>query len=87
MLEIGMHKHIRNELCRIKIGRLVEMQSQLVLHIDAIASCYDCAEETQYINNQQIFCYCRNRIHIYITLFMCYNTITHYQQSFKTLVK
>lgn len=51
MLEIGMHKHIRNKLRRIKIGRKEKMQSQQILHIDAIASCYNCAEEAQHINN------------------------------------
>lgn len=87
MLEIGMHKHIRNKLRRIKIGRKEKMQSQQILHIDAITSCYNCAEEAQYINNQQIFCYCRNGIHIYIILFMFYNTVAKNQQTLRSHIK
>lgn len=75
MLEIGMHKHIRNKLRRIKIGRKEKMQSQQILHIDAITSCYNCAEEAQYINNQQIFVTV-GMVFIYILFYSCFTILS-----------
>lgn len=54
MLEIGVHKHISYQLCRIEVGGKEKVQTQHVVQIYPVSLCHHIAEETQYVDYQQI---------------------------------
>ena len=64
MLEIGVLKHISYQLCRIEVGGKEKVQTQHVVQIYPVSLCHHIAEETQYVDYQQIFSYRRHIIHI-----------------------
>jgi hypothetical protein len=52
MLETAMHKHISNQLGRIKIRCHKKVQSQQVVQVNSILHGYHAAKETQHIYYQ-----------------------------------
>ena len=59
-----MHKHVGDELgCVKRVGKH-EMQTEKILQPDAVALGYDRAEKHQGIDDQQVFCYGRDIIHV-----------------------
>ena len=59
MLEIGMHKHICNQLIKFEIGSHKEMQAQNFTQFYTISLGHDVPKKAKDINDKQILCNCR----------------------------
>ena len=59
MLKISMHEHISYQLVQFEIGSQEKMESQHVVQINSVFASHNVSEETQDINNKQIFSNCR----------------------------
>ena len=58
MLEIGMHKHIGDQLIKFEVGSHKKMQAQNFTQFYTISLSHDVSKEAEDINNKQILCYC-----------------------------
>jgi hypothetical protein len=79
MLQVGMDKHIRNQLHRIEIRGHEEVQAQQVIEADSILRSHRPAKETKHIYDEQVPRNGRYIIHN-SQLFVCFKNanLQHY---------
>jgi hypothetical protein len=54
MLEVGVHKHVRDQLRRLEVRRQEEVQSQQVVEVRTIPRSHRSAQETEHIYDEQV---------------------------------
>ena len=58
-----MHEHLGEELPRLEVAGQKEMQAEQLVNVDAVRGKSKACEEAQHIDDEQIFCDGRYRVH------------------------
>ena len=59
-----MHEHVSDKLPQVKIRSQEKVKTQHILYIHSVFSGHKHSEETEHIDNKQVFRYCWKIIHI-----------------------